>query len=378
MPLQDHMKLISVDDHLFEHGRVWLDRVPSKYNEIAPQLFDTGKVEYWTYEDKITPAFIMMSAPAGHPREEYGMGAVHSSNVLPGCMDPVARLADMDLDGLWASVCFPSYARFAGTQFLEGKDKELALLCVQAYNDFVLDEWCAAAPDRYIPMGILPLWDRKLAAQEVERIAGRGMKAIAFPENMVPLGLPTWHTGEWDPVFAAAQETGLPLNIHIGTSGSLPKPGPASPEPVYISLMACSSMSTAADLCFSHIFHTFPRLNVALSEGGIGWIPYLLERMDYVWERDMYWTGVNKLVPPSEIFREHIYGCFIDDMVGIRERNSVGIKNLLLESDYPHADTSWPDTRKRAQEVLLDVPDEEAHRIAELNARDLYNFHATT
>jgi hypothetical protein len=137
--------------------------------------------------------------------------------------------------------------------------------------------------------------------------------------------------------------------------------------------MATNSMSTAADLCFSPIFHHFPGLRVALSEGGIGWMPYLIERLDYTAERQG-WSGIDTSVPPSELFRKHIYGCFIDDMAGLRDREYIGVEHIMLESDYPHSDTSFPYTRKRAEELLLDVPDNEAHRVAELNARDLYNF----
>jgi predicted TIM-barrel fold metal-dependent hydrolase len=280
----------------------------------------------------------------------------------------------MDIDGVHAQTCFPSYARFAGTRFLFAKDKELALLCVQAYNDFMLDEWCAAAPDRYIPLVILPLWDTALAVAEVHRTAAKGAKTIAFPENTVPLDLPSIYTDHWDHVFAAVQEVGLPLSMHIGTSGKNPVPTPESPDPVIMSLMSCNSMSAAADWIFSPVFHKFPRLKVALSEGGIGWMPYLAEKMDYVWDRQRYWSGINQEARPSEIMRQHIYGCFIDDVTGIKNRYDIGIENIMWESDYPHADTHWPHSRKRAAEVLADVSDHEAHRIVELNARELFNF----
>lgn len=375
MPLQDHMKIVSVDDHLIEHGRVWSDRLPSKYKEIGPHLVDEGRMQMWVYEDNVQVAFTGLGAASGRSFEQYGMDAIHESEMLPGCNDPHERLKDMDIDGVWAQLNFPSYPRFAGTQFLlAGKDRELALLCVQAYNDFVLDEWCAAAPDRFIPLMILPLWDPKLAAKEIERTAARGAKSITFPENCTPLGLPSIFTDHWDPLFAAAQDANLPISMHFGTSGRMPVTSPDAPEAVYIALMGTNSMGSAAELVFSPVFHKFPGLKFALSEGGVGWIPWLKERLDYTWERQKFWTGINLDVPPSVLFDRHIYGCFIDDSVGVGLRDQIGVDKLMLESDYPHSDSTWPHTRKRVAEVLGDASDEDAHRIAELNARALYNF----
>src|SRR5690606_27142737 len=133
---------------------------------------------------------------------EYGVEPTRYEDMLPGCYDPRARVLDMDIDGVQAGLSFPSFPRFAGTVFLEGEDKELALLCVKAWNDHMLDEWCAAAPDRLIPIVILPLWSVDESVAEIERTAAKGAKAISFPENPVPLGLPSFHTDHWDPVLS--------------------------------------------------------------------------------------------------------------------------------------------------------------------------------
>jgi predicted TIM-barrel fold metal-dependent hydrolase len=140
--------------------------------------------------------------------------------------------------------------------------------------------------------------------------------------------------------------------------------------------MATNSMGAATEWVFSPVFHKFPDLKVALSEGGIGWIPWMKWCLDFVWERHRFWSGIDQEVRPSRLFSEHIYGCFIDDVPGIRTREEIGVGNIMLESDYPHSDSSWPHTWKRAEEVLSDVSDEDAHRIAELNARELYSFPA--
>jgi predicted TIM-barrel fold metal-dependent hydrolase len=177
------------------------------------------------------------------------------------------------------------------------------LLCVQAWNDWLLDQWCPAAPDRFIPMTMIPLWDPEKAAEEIYRCAAKGSRSITMCENPAPLGLPSFWTDAWDPVFAAAQDTGLVLSMHIGTSGGLVRPSPESTEPVSISLCGVNSMTTCADLIYCGILHRFPGTRIALSEGGAGWVLYLLERMDFTWERTRYETLRSQR--PSDMFRKH-------------------------------------------------------------------------
>ncbi|MDQ1507269.1 MAG: hypothetical protein QOD57_4996 [Actinomycetota bacterium] len=387
MPLQDYMNLISTDDHVIEHPRVWLDRLPASDQESGPRVVEVdrgapgddgtapGPAQVWLYEGRSYPQ-MALNAVAGRRREDFGLEPTRYDEILPGCYDPQARVGDMDADGIEAQICFPTFPKFAGTVFLQSQDKDLALRCVRAWNDFMIDEWCAAAPTRFIPVVILPLWDPRLAAAEVERTAAKGARTISFPENPAPLGLPSFHTDHWDPVFAAAQEADMPLSMHFGSSGRPPVTADDAPFAVAITLFGCNSMATTADLLFSPVFHKFRNLKVALSEGGIGWIPYMLERIDYTWERHKYYTGVNQDVRPSELFRRHIWGCFIDDEFGIANRHWIGVDRITWECDYPHSDSNWPHARKRAAETLVDVPDDEVHQIVEFNARKLFRFDA--
>lgn len=400
MPLQDHMQLISVDDHLIEPPSLWTDRLPKKFLDAGPRIVERdmsnetgdeglsavlltaarhgkqGKkrpAQVWQYEGRIYPN-IGLNAVAGKRPQEYGMDPTRYSDMLPGCYDVHARVADMDIDGVQAALCFPSFPRFSGTVFLEGKDKELALLSVQAWNDFQLDEWAAAYPDRIIPMIILPLWDPEAAAREIHRCAAKGARAITFPENTVGLGLPSFYTDHWDPVFRAAQETGMPLCMHFGSSGKPPITSPEAPMAVMISLFGTNSMDATADLLFSQVFHKFPELKIALSEGGIGWVPYLLERIDLTWEKHRWYQNVDKQVRPSDLWRKHFYGCFIDDLEGVVRREKVGIDNIMWECDYPHSDSNWPKSRHYVTELMNDVPDDEVHKMVEWNARRVFNF----
>ncbi|MGY3554778.1 amidohydrolase family protein [Williamsia sp. R60] len=379
MPLQDYMQLISTDDHLIEHPMLWQDRLAPKFLEQGPRIIEKVMVEgnkpaqVWQWEGRVYP-YIGLNAVAGKKPEEFGAEPVRYDDMLPGCYDPKARLADMDVDGVHSALCFPSFPRFAGTVFLQGDDMELSLACVQAWNDYILDEWCPTAPDRYIPMTIMPLWDVDLCIAEIKRTVGRGARAISFPENPVPLGLPSFHTDHWDRFFSACEEYEQVLCVHFGTSGKPPITAPEAPMAVMISLFGCNSMYATADLLFSPVFHRHPKLKFALSEGGIGWVPYMLERIDLTWEKHRYYQNIDQTVRPSDLFREHMYGCFIDDQHGVNMRHLVGIDNITWECDYPHSDSNWPNSRKFVEQSMLDVPDEDVHKMVELNARKLFRF----
>jgi predicted TIM-barrel fold metal-dependent hydrolase len=388
MPLQDYMKLVSVDDHAIEPPDVWTSRMPAKYDRTEiPHVEEVevdgaqlqlgatahGRVQSWVYAGKNYPQ-IGLNAVAGKDPRTWDVEPARYDDMRPGCYDPVARLKDMDEDGVWAHLCFPSFARFAGTRFLEGADREMALDCVRSWNDWMLEAWCGAAQDRYVPLCILPLWDVDLCVAELHRAIGLGARAICFPENPSPLGLPSFHTEHWDPVLAVAQDNSMPLMLHFGTSSRTPYTSPDAPTPVVVSQMGLNSMGTLADLLYSRTFHAFPELKVALAEGGTGWLPYMLERIDQVWEKHRWYAHVDTQTRPSALFAKNVWGCFIVDQAGIDFRHRIGVDRLTWECDYPHSDSQWPHSRKGLAEMLANVPDDEAHRIAELNACELLGW----
>jgi predicted TIM-barrel fold metal-dependent hydrolase len=387
MPLQDHMQYVSVDDHLVEPPDLWTSRLPARWVDRAPHVVecteplrdDFGRVfpagcEAWAFEGALITQSMGMGI-AGVPPEQRDHAALRYDAIRPGCYSIKDRLVDMDADGVHAQLCFPTFPRFAGTRFLAARDRQLALACVQAYNDFVLDEWCAPAPDRQIPMVIVPLWDVAWCVDEIRRTAARGARAVSFPENPSPLGLPSLFDHAWDPFWAAVQDTGLVVCTHIGSSGETPKPSPDAPHSLTSVLMPVSSWTTMATFLLSHVFHEFPGVKLALSEGGLGWIPAALERADYIWQQHRHnRDDLHPTIPPSELYRSNVFGCLLDDTVGIELRHRIGIDHILFESDFPHADSKWPCSRAYAADLLADVPDDEAHRMIELNARELFRL----
>ena len=389
--------LISVDDHVLEPAHVWQDRVPSRYRDAAPRLRRDAEGEAWVYDGKrmVTPG---LGAVAGKSREEFSFEPITYDEMRPGCYDSVARLEDMNRAGVLASLCFPSFPRFCGQVFLEAKDRQLALLCVQAYNDWMIDEWCGRAPGRYIPFTLIPLWDPALAAAEVRRTAAKGSRAVSFSENPAMLGLPTVQSreGHWDPLMAACEETDTVVCMHIGSSSKRYTMSDESPMLVTMSwappLMIAGAM---IEWIFSPVVRKFPRIKVALAEGGIGWMPFFLERCAQVVEHHRYWissgdvkhdtlSGHVQVIKEAGVdlegfsvmdtFRRHIHGCFIDDLVGIRNLDAIGVDNVMIETDYPHSDSTWPNCLEHAKKQLAGLSDEHRYKVMRGNAERVFGF----
>jgi predicted TIM-barrel fold metal-dependent hydrolase len=383
-------RIISVDDHVIEPPELWTSRLPAKYREIGPRVerhrggvrgirgvyvfeesdaADVGWVDCWHYEDAVVP-MNRWFAISGHLEDHGGTGrsGITYDDMLPGCFQQAERLQDMDENYTDASICFPTFARFCGQRFLTAHDHELALLCVQAYNDFMIDEWGAGAGHgRLIPMTLIPLWDSDLAAAEVRRCAKRGSHAVCFSEAPYELGLPSIHSGFWDAFIAACAETDTVINMHIGSSGMLTSTTDDAPTAAISTLNAVNSMKAFTDWMISGHFETHPQLRIALSEGQIGWIPYHLERLVALWERDLRYGGnMRERAPkhPGEYMRQ-VFGCLYDDLHGLLSRDTIGVEQLMFETDYPHPDSTWPDSKAVAQKLVDD---------AGMSADDTYKF----
>ena len=372
MRMED-MILISVDDHICEPRDMFAQRTPAKFREAFPvmkRLSDGSDV--WVFDGRVIPN-VGLNAVAGRRPEEYGMEPTSIDQLRPGCWDVHSRIDDMNVAGVLASLNFPSFVGFQGGLLLNCADKDLALAVLRAYNDWHIDEWCGAYPGRFIPCGIVPLWDAELAAEEVRRMNKKGCFAISFPPVPSRLNIPSWHTDYWDPLWKVCDETGVVLCLHISDNVGA-TPGPDSPVDSFISNMPVTLYMTAADLTYSPILRKYANLRFALSEGGAGWIPHFLERVDYVNQQHI-WTGQEfGEKKPSEVFLEHVYSCFITDKTAIKNRYDCGIDNMTWEMDYPHSDSSWPHAAQRLWDELKDIPRADIDKITHLNAMKCYSF----
>lgn len=392
--------LISVDDHVIEPPNVWSDRLASKWADTMPRIerhrignlhfvgghrgFDfeldpaDGSGEWadlWFYDGQMFP-HKRPSAAAGTPPEEITLNSITYEQMRTGCYDPKARLEDMDLGHIDGSMSFPTFPRFCGQTFLEANDLELAELCVRAYNDWMIDEWCATDPQRLIPLCIIPLWDSVLAAEEVRRVAARGNKSVCFSEVPPRLGLPSIHSGAWDPFFAACEETNTVISMHIGSSSKMPVTSQDAPAMVTTTLTFQNSCAAMVDWLFSGIFVRYPGLKIALSEGQIGWVPYVLERADDVWKQFSGWQGDDKTTPepPSYYYYRHVYTCFFNDRTGIELLERCGEDNITFESDYPHTDSTWPNSADVALANTRGLTETQIWKILRGNAINLLDL----
>ncbi|TMK57608.1 MAG: amidohydrolase, partial [Actinobacteria bacterium] len=366
---------------------VWQDRVAAADRERAPRVVNEDGASVWVYEDyrRTIPSLLVQ---AGTPRDQITPGLASYEEMRPGFYDSVARIADMDEDGVLASLCFPMLPRYCGQTFMEAKDRKLGLECLRAYNNWMIEEWCGLAPGRFIPLIIIPLWDPPLAAQEIERTAAMGAKAIAFSENPTKLGLPSLHDANnyWDPVLAAANDTAMPLCIHIGSSSTIPTTSDDAPIFVSSLLSPLNLAFSVADWLFCGKLDRYPTLKICLSEGGIGWIPFVTERADYITDT-LEWAfrfdadgtpladrSARVADRPSELFRRHIYGCFIDDAFGARHLADIGFDNAMIETDYPHGDGTFPNSIANAHTLLAGYSDDVKYKVMQGNARRVFAF----
>ena len=377
-PREEWATIISVDDHVVEPPDAFEDRFPAKYRDDAPRIVETNDGgEAWLWNGELLPN-VGFNAVAGRPTTEYGFEPTRFDEMRRGAWDVTARLTDMDINGVWGSLCFPSFLPgFVGQRLTTWpEDPDLALAAMRAYNDWHLESWCGVAPDRFIPNQITWLRDPVIAAEEIRRNAARGFKALTFSEAPEKLGLPSLHTGYWDPMLAACEETETVVCLHVGSSGTSPMTAPDAPPETVAVLFFAYGMYAAVDWLYSKIPVRFPKLKIALSEGGIGWVAGLIDRLDHCFEYQLgylpTWRDVD--LSPSDVLRRNFWFCAIDDTSGFLTRDVIGVEHLLVESDYPHADSTWPDTQARLRKQLEGVPNDEVRRICWQNAVDLFRL----
>jgi predicted TIM-barrel fold metal-dependent hydrolase len=336
--------LVSIDDHVIEPADMYDNHVPATLRDQAPRLVidDDGREE-WRFQG-VAMGTGGMNAVQGLPKAEWGFDPSSHAEMRPGAYDIHERVRDMNVNGVLASMCFPTYAGFSARYFQQAEDQDLALVMLRAYNDWHIDEWCAAYPGRFIPLAIAPVWNPEEMVREVRRVAAKGCRAVTMPELPFLQGLPTYHDLDyWGPFFQAMSELGLVMCLHIGQGFGAIKQAPGAPVDNLFILATQVSALAAQDLLWGGAFRHYPDLKVAWSEAGIGWIPFYLDRCDRHFTNQT-WLGRDfggKL--PSEVFREHCLACYITDPSALKGRHEIGIDTIAWECDYPHSDSVWPD-----------------------------------
>jgi predicted TIM-barrel fold metal-dependent hydrolase len=371
------MILISVDDHIIEPPDLFEGRIASRWAGREPRLVFDSKtgLQSWVWEGG-TATSSFLNAVVTLPKEEWGFDPSTLAEMRPGCYDVRQRVRDMDANGILASMCFPSFPGMAGNYFARCDDKQLALACLQAYNDWHIEGWCASHPGRFIPLPLSPLWDPEVAAAEVRRVARKGATAITFSEDTESLGFASIHSGAWDPFFAACVDEGVTVAIHIASGGVGMPTSPWIPVDVKITLPCWNALPCAANFLWCKSLQRFPDLKIALSEGGTSWIPGFLDRMERHYGNQRWTRSDLGGLSPTETFQRHFLACFICDPSGLLLRDRIGVDNIAYEVDYPHSDCTWPRSPEELWEHFEAVrcSDADIRRITHENAARWLRF----
>ena len=364
--------VISVDDHVVEPPHLFEGRLPARLQDRAPRIIETRTGhQVWDFEGRRYWQ-VGMNAVAGRRPETVKMEPFRFDQMRPGCYDVDARVRDMDLNGVWASVNFPSQITgFCGSVFSAADDHELGAACVRAWNDWLFEEWYAKYPERIVPLGTTFLADADVAVAEIERNAARGFTSVTLPERPHAIGLPSlWEREHWDPIIAACVATGTVISLHVGSAGVHMGPEGSPRGPLAATLFGQQSLAACAEWLWSEYPLRHPNLKIALSEGGIGWVAMLMDRLDYIVDRSSYGEGWPER--PSDVLRRNFWFCTLEDHSTIDTRHRIGVENIMVEVDYPHGDTTWPDTQQVMSEAWGHVPEPEIRAMCCENAAALY------
>ena len=370
-PAQLRYTIISVDDHLVEPPGMFEGRLPAALQDRAPKVVTNERGhEVWEFEGQ-TFTQVGMNAVAGRTKSMKNLEPTKFSDMRPGCWDIHERIRDMDLNGVWASVNFPSMITgFCGRVFAQAKDQELGWATTQAWNDWLHDEWWSPYPERIVPLGITYLSDPEKGAAEIRRNAARGFTAVTLPERPHRIGLPSLFSGYWDPIIQACADTDTVIALHVGSSGGYESPEGAPSLQLGATMFGQLSLAACAEWLWSGYAVKHPNLKIAMSEGGIGWVAMLLDRLDNIVDRSGY--GLGWETRPAEVLKRNFWFCTIDDPSTIVTRHRIGVENIMFETDYPHGDGTWPDTQDVVEDVYGHLPDDELRLILCENAAKVF------
>jgi predicted TIM-barrel fold metal-dependent hydrolase len=367
--------IVSVDDHVLEPPTTFEGRMPAALAERAPRVeLDDDGVPYWRVEDKRMP-ILFANGAAGRVLEEWkGASRCGYDEFRPSVSDAAARLVDMDVAGIWASLCFGSTLwGFAGSRFARMRDRDLGLASLRTYNDWMIEEWCASAPDRLIPCQLPWLLEPEVAAAEIRRNADRGFRAVSFSENPEGLGFAGLYDGAWDPFFAACAETGTVVNLHVGSSGRTANPSAASPPEVIAALFPLSGIETVVDWIYAKVPVRHPELQIVLSEAGLSWVPMVIERLRRAYRHlpaSETWSASDP--DPMELLRRNFHFASLEDPSGFRMLDLIGEDHVMVETDFPHMDSTWPGCQAMIRGELTGLPRETIAKVCFENACRLY------
>ena len=368
-------KYISADSHVVEPPDLWLKRIDRRYLDRAPRVVREADSDYFVVEGMGRPKLGIGTVSSAEKKPEAITMEERWENVRPGGYDPFERIKDMDRDGVEAELLYPTFGLFLFSQ----ADLDFQFACYQAFNDW-LANFCSSFPKRLFGVGIIPSEPADRAMAEMDRITkigrGPGPSLRAAMISVRPAEGKGYDHPMYDPIFSQAEALGMPLSLHLAASKrSFAYTGNRL---VDFALGFTPAMYSIALMIFSGVFDRHPKLKIASVENDAAWAAVMMERMDQRYERDRFLMASSNRITsgrlPSQQFREHVYCTFMRDHTAVRNREYIGVENILWGSDYPHQDSTWPNSAKVLSEHFEGIPEEDRRKIARRNAIKLYNL----
>ena len=368
--------IIDADAHVNEPPELWQERVPARLRQRAPKVLHTPDGDVWSFDDgkKLRP--VGLTATAGLSYLQFKPQGYRYETIRPGSFDTAERLKDLDADGLYAQILYPSVTLAGARTYSD--DRELQLACVRAYNEWLLD-FCKPSGGRLIPQAIIPTTGVADATAELEwaiRNGHRGALIAAFPNGTYE------STRDDDRFWAVAEEARFPMGIHIGSFTDAGLQATVTQSTLGFlagagaSKAGVNSIDASFRVLFSGACERFPRIPFVVVEGNIGWIPTAMEQVDDMFLRYRWFTGATEIMKsmPSALFHRSFWGTFMIDTIGIELRHHLNIDHIMWSTDYPHTGSDWPNNRVTIQRLFRGVPKDEVKKMLHTNCRTLYRL----
>ncbi len=373
--------IIDIDSHFTEPADLWTSRAPARFKEGAPRLIDDPENaggQFWVSGDvRLSPPGLCVI----RPDRSKALGIFTLTNMdemTPAATHVDARLRAMDELGIAIQVVFPNVLGFAGATIMRIEDEELRLFCTTAYND-AASELQKASGGRLYAQALLPFWDVDAAAKEIERAHDElGLTGFNMIDNADQWGLPSLHDTHWDPLWARAEERGMPCNFHIGSGGvDIGAVWPGIRPDRYLATLSCTfflnNCRTISNLIFSGLLDRFPTQKFVSVESGIGWIPFMLQAIEYQMDESMPGGGGMKL-RPTEYFRRQIYASFWFEKDAAHAVTEIGEDNVMFETDFPHPTCLYPNVREHVEASLSGLSEKAQRKVLCENAARVYQL----
>ena len=374
--------VIDIDSHYTEPPDLWTSRAPAKYKDAVPHIVinDEGQ-QRWQVLDDIDfgpPGFTVVRDDG---QKEYGTISLASFDEMSkAATEPKARLKLLDQLGIAQQIVYPNVAGFGSQNFVKIEDSELRNVCCTVYNDAIA-EFQEEGAGRLFPQGLVPFWDIPAAVQELQRIKDLGMTGITMCDTPEAFGLPHLGDPAWDPFWDACQDMEMPVNFHIGAGAGVadkliwPGYGPQRQLALISIGLFITNFKVVMNLIFSGLCERYPNLNFVSVESGIGWVPFLLEAMDYQFEETVPTEREGLTMKPSEYFRRQIFASFWFEDFGPRAAIAeIGEDNVMFETDFPHPTCLYPRAQEHITEVLTDLDESIREKVLRTTAERIYHL----